>query len=106
MALIEKAKRFLAKNKFAKDQEANAVLQGIGVLVAAIILIAIGGLLASSFTGAAALPEGSTFNVSSTIGQYYPIAITIAFVAILAVIGLPVLGMILFYFGQQTGKAR
>ena len=89
------------------NNEGNAVLSGIGVLVAAVILIAIGGLLANSFTNAAALPNGSAFNVSSTTTTYYPIAITIAFVAILAVIGLPVLGMILFYFGQQSGgKSR
>jgi len=90
-----------------KDKEGNAVLVGIGIVVAAVILIAIGGLLANSFTNAAALPNGNAFNVTSTTSTYYPTVVTIAFVAILAVVGLPVLGMIFAYFGGQgQGKAR
>jgi hypothetical protein len=85
--------------KFARNDSGNIVLQGIGVLVAAVILIAIGGLLANSFTNAAALPAGNAFNVSATTTTYYPITVTIAFVAILAVIGIPVIAMIMGYFG-------
>jgi uncharacterized membrane protein len=78
------------------------VLGGVGVLVAFVILIALGGLLANEFTNAAALPDGNAFNVSSTTTTYYPTVITIAFVSILAMIGLP----ILFYMMQAFGGNR
>jgi hypothetical protein len=89
--------------KFMNDEDANMVLQGIGVLIALICLVALGGLLASEFTTAAALPAGNAFNVSTTTATYFPIVVTIAFIACLALIGIPVVGMVLAYFGA-SGK--
>ena len=88
---------------YIKNKAGNSVLAAVGVLVAFIILLALGGLLANSFTTAAALPAGNAFNVSTTTATYYPTTVTIGFVAVLALIGLPILGMILYYFG---GKSR
>lgn len=95
---------FAKITKFVNDVKGNAVLTGIGILVAAVVLIAIGGLLANSFTNAAALPAGNAFNVSETVGTYYPTAITLAFVAIIALIGLPVLAWMMGMFGQKQGR--
>jgi hypothetical protein len=89
-----------------KDEEGNMVLQGVGVLVGLVCLVALGGLLANSFTNAAALPDGNAFNVSSTTSTYYPIVITISFVACLALIGLPVLAMMLAYFNANGSGKR
>ena len=82
------------------------VLQGVGVLVGLVCLVALGGLLANSFVNAAALPTGNAFNVSSTTATYFPIVITIAFVATLALIGIPVIAMMLAYFNTTGNGGR
>jgi hypothetical protein len=45
-------------NYLHKDEEGNMVLQGVGVLVGLVCLVALGGLIANEFTKAGALPEG------------------------------------------------
>lgn len=87
------------KDYIAKNTEGNMVLQGVGVLVGLVCLVALGGLIANEFTKAGALPEGNAFNVSTTTATYFPTVVTIAFVACLALIGLPVLAMMLGFFG-------
>jgi hypothetical protein len=93
------------KKIFAMNDEGNAVLYGAAVLIAVVILIALGGLLANAFTQASALPVGNAFNVSSTTSTNYAQDVNILYVAVLALIGLPVLGMLLAYFGFGIGKA-
>lgn len=100
MTIIDRVKSMLKM-----DDEGNAVLYGAAVLIAVVILIALGGLLANAFTTAAALPEGNAFNVSTTTSTNYAQDVNILYVAVLALIGLPVLGMLLAYFGFGIGKA-
>lgn len=105
-AFLESRADLASKVSFKYDEEGNMVLAGIGVLVAMVILLALGGLLANSFTTAAALPDGNAFNTSAITTTYYSQDVTIAYVAVLAIIGLPVLGMIMAYFGLGIGKGR
>ncbi len=91
--------------KFLRNDEGNMVLQGVGVLIGLVCLVALGGLIANEFTDASALPAGNAFNVSTTTASYFPIVVTIAFVATLALIGIPILAFMLGAFGA-TGKGR
>lgn len=89
--------------KFLKDTEGNAILTGIGVLIVAVILIAMGGLLANTFTNAAALPTGNAFNVSTVVASNYSTAVTISFAAVLILIAVPALFMLFAIFGGRRG---
>lgn len=98
--MIKKLKAFIA------DKSGNMVLQGAGMLIGLVCLLALGGLLAQSFTSAANLSATSPYNVSTTTATYYPMTVVIAFVACLALIGMPVLAMLLGYFGGSVGGKR
>jgi len=67
--------KFLLKKDKA---QAGGILGMVGVLVGLAVLLALGGLVASQITTAAALPSGSAFNVTSQTTTYFPLTTQMA----------------------------
>jgi hypothetical protein len=86
---------FESLKKLVRDEAGNTIMAGVGMIIGLVILLSIGGLIASTFVTAANLSADSAFNVDSTITQYYPLVVLIAFVAIFTFIAMPVINWVI-----------